>query len=67
MHDGLEEYTDTSVKGFAESTIAATIWLLCFPCANGKEPERLKRWLDNHPPGDVLLAIARSRITRKDV
>lgn len=44
---------------FAESTIDATVWLICF------HPERLNAWLAKHPPGDVLSSIARARIEKK--
>jgi hypothetical protein len=43
-------------EGFADSTVDATIWLICY------HPERLKEWLERHPPGDVLERIARSRL-----
>lgn len=42
--------------GFAETTITATMWIICF------EPTRLAAWLERHPPGDKLEAIARRRI-----
>jgi hypothetical protein len=44
-------------EGFADSTIDATIWLIAW------HPERLKDWLERHPPGDVLERIARSRMS----
>jgi hypothetical protein len=48
-------------QGFHDSTIDATVWLICF------HPERVADWLKRHPPGDVLYSVACSRITRPDV
>lgn len=45
-------------EGFAESTIDATIHVICH------QPADLKEWLDRHPPGDVLDRVARSRIAK---
>jgi hypothetical protein len=44
------------VEGFADSTIDATIWLLAW------HPERVKAWLDRHPPGAVLERLARDQM-----
>jgi hypothetical protein len=43
-------------RGFAESTIEATVWLICH------RPARLPVWLAHHPNGKVLEKIARGRI-----
>lgn len=45
-------------EGFAESTIDATIHVICH------QPADLKEWLDRHPPGDVLERVARSRMAK---
>jgi hypothetical protein len=42
---------------FAESTIQATIWLMCY------KPEVLKEWFDERHPSDVLREIAAKRIS----
>lgn len=44
-------------QGFAESTIDATIHVICH-----MTKEDLKEWLARHPPGDVLERVARSRM-----
>lgn len=43
-------------RGFVESTIDATRWLILH-C-----PERLETWLAEHPPSAVLEQVARERI-----
>lgn len=43
-------------SGFAESTIDATVHVICH------QPSELKAWLDRHPPGAKLEQIARARI-----
>lgn len=45
-------------RGFAESTIDATRWLIAHA------PDRLAAWLKNHPPGDVLEKVARDRMAK---
>lgn len=45
-------------EGFAESTIAATIHVICH------QPADLREWLDRHPPRDVLERVARARIEK---
>lgn len=45
-------------EGFAESTIDATIHVICH------QPADLKEWLNRHPPGELLERVARSRIAK---
>lgn len=41
---------------FAQSTIEATIWLICH------QPDRLQQWLARHSDGAMLEKVARSQI-----
>lgn len=46
----------TMDRGFSDSTIMATVWLIRY------HPERLSAWLEAHPPGASLDVIAREWI-----
>jgi hypothetical protein len=47
-------------RGFAQSTVEATIWLIC------QGPKRLPAWLARQPNADALEKVARAQIKNMD-
>jgi hypothetical protein len=47
--------------GFAQSTVEATVWLICH------EPKRLAAWLARHADAEALEKVARVQIKNPDV
>lgn len=46
----------TASDDFAESTVTATVWLVCH------QPNRLEEWLNRHPDSERLRAVANERV-----